>query len=138
MMYINDDLCIALSMKMVAWDPTATKVLNHQRVRIPLLGSGALELVRVTDSGFHTQVEVSSKYSTVDTLRQEYVFVPAKYKDCYATYMLNELAGSTCMMFTRTCEATRKMAFMLRNLVRVFSHSMRDHSKEVNRYLGVF
>jgi len=62
------------------------------------------------------KVEVSSKYSTVDTLRQEYMFVPAKYKDCYTTFILNELAGSTCMIFTRTCESTRKLAFMLRNL----------------------
>lgn len=45
-----------------------------------------------------TQVEVSSKYQTVDTLKQEYVFVPAKYKDCYTTYILNELVGSTCMV----------------------------------------
>ncbi|KAK3287375.1 DEAD-box ATP-dependent RNA helicase 10 [Cymbomonas tetramitiformis] len=62
------------------------------------------------------KVEVSSKYQTVDTLRQQYVFVPAKYKDCYSTYALNELAGSTCMIFTRTCEATRKLALLLRNL----------------------
>jgi hypothetical protein len=86
------------------------------------------------------------------------MFVPAKYKDCYTTFILNELAGSTCMVgvlscftwlrcdriacwtlaacynackessehggdgcdvqiFTRTCESTRKLAFMLRNLV---------------------
>lgn len=34
------------------------------------------------------QVEVASKYSTVDTLRQQYLFVPAKHKDCYLTYVL--------------------------------------------------
>ena len=34
------------------------------------------------------KVEVASKYSTVDTLRQQYMFVPAKYKDCYLTFVL--------------------------------------------------
>ncbi|CAK9223246.1 unnamed protein product [Sphagnum jensenii] len=62
------------------------------------------------------KVEVSSKYSTVDTLKQQYLFIPAKFKDCYLVYLLNELAGSTVMVFTRTCEATRRLAFILRNL----------------------
>jgi ATP-dependent RNA helicase DDX47/RRP3 len=44
------------------------------------------------------KVEVSTKYSTVDTLRQQYVFVPAKHKDVYLTYVLNELSGSTSMV----------------------------------------
>ncbi|KAH8963448.1 hypothetical protein BDL97_04G011300 [Sphagnum fallax] len=62
------------------------------------------------------KVEVSSKYSTVDTLKQQYLFIPAKFKDCYLVYLLNELAGSTVMVFTRTCEATRRLALILRNL----------------------
>ncbi|KAL3157001.1 putative ATP-dependent RNA helicase ddx47 [Trebouxia sp. C0009 RCD-2024] len=62
------------------------------------------------------KVEVAQKYSTVDTLRQQYLFVPAKYKDCYLAYYLTELAGATFMIFTRTCDNTRKMALMLRNL----------------------
>mmetsp|Transcript_15924 Transcript_15924/g.28288 ORF Transcript_15924/g.28288 Transcript_15924/m.28288 type:complete len:442 (-) Transcript_15924:136-1461(-) len=62
------------------------------------------------------KVEVASKYTTVDTLRQEYLFIPAKYKDCYLTYVVSELEGSTIMMFTRTCESTRKLSLTLRNL----------------------
>ena len=62
------------------------------------------------------KVEVASKYSTVDTLRQQYLFVPAKYKDCYLIYLLTELAGCTGMIFTRTCDNTRRIALMLRNL----------------------
>ena len=62
------------------------------------------------------KVEVASKYSTVDTLRQQYLFVPAKYKDCYLTFLLTELAGSTGIIFTRTCDATRRLSLMLRNL----------------------
>jgi ATP-dependent RNA helicase DDX47/RRP3 len=44
------------------------------------------------------KVEVSAKYSTVDTLRQQYTFVPAKHKDVYLTYVLNELCGATSMV----------------------------------------
>ena len=32
---------------------------------------------------------------TVRTLVQQYAFMPAKHKDCYLTYILNELAGHT-------------------------------------------
>jgi ATP-dependent RNA helicase DDX47/RRP3 len=62
------------------------------------------------------KIEVSAKYSTVDSLKQEYLFIPAKFKDCFLVYILNELAGNTAMVFTRTCEATRKLAVILRNL----------------------
>ncbi|KAH7434522.1 hypothetical protein KP509_06G021600 [Ceratopteris richardii] len=62
------------------------------------------------------KIQVSSKYTTVDTLKQEYVFVPVKSKDCALVYLLNELAGSTTMVFTRTCECTRKVAMILRSL----------------------
>lgn len=44
------------------------------------------------------KVEVAHKYSTADTLRQQYCFIPAKYKDCYLAYILNELSGSTAMV----------------------------------------
>lgn len=62
------------------------------------------------------KIEASSKYSTVDTLKQQYRFLPAKYKDCYLIYILTEMSGSTSMVFTRTCDATRLLALMLRNL----------------------
>ncbi|XP_073293225.1 DEAD-box ATP-dependent RNA helicase 10 [Primulina huaijiensis] len=62
------------------------------------------------------KIEVASKYSTVDTLKQQYCFVPAKYKDCYLVYILTEMSGSTSMVFTRTCDATTLLAYILRNL----------------------
>lgn len=40
----------------------------------------------------------------------------AAMQDCYLAYYLTELAGATFMIFTRTCDNTRKMALMLRNL----------------------
>ncbi|KAG6404107.1 hypothetical protein SASPL_136347 [Salvia splendens] len=77
------------------------------------------------------KIEAASKYSTVDTLKQQYSFVPAKYKvcdavdhalisndtmECYLVYILTELTGSTSMVFTRTCDATTLLAYILRNL----------------------
>ncbi|KAK8483937.1 hypothetical protein V6N12_044405 [Hibiscus sabdariffa] len=62
------------------------------------------------------KIEAASKYSTVDTLKQQYRFVPAKHKDCYLVYILTEMAGCTSMVFTRTCDATRLLSFILRNL----------------------
>ncbi|KAL6660000.1 hypothetical protein ACP70R_002122 [Stipagrostis hirtigluma subsp. patula] len=62
------------------------------------------------------KVEVASKYSTVDTLRQEFYFVPADYKDCYLINVLNETRESMIMIFVRTCESTRLIAQMLRHL----------------------
>eukprot|EP00164_Ancoracysta_twista_P002531 GFYU01003371.1.p1 GENE.GFYU01003371.1~~GFYU01003371.1.p1 ORF type:complete len:478 (-),score=133.26 GFYU01003371.1:108-1541(-) len=62
------------------------------------------------------KVEVSSKYQTVKTLVQQYVFIPAKHKDCYLAFILNELAGNSTIIFTSTCAATQRVALMLRNL----------------------
>lgn len=62
------------------------------------------------------KIEAASKYSTVGTLKQQFRFLPAKYKDCYLVYILSEKSGSTSMVFTRTCDATRLLALMLRNL----------------------
>ncbi|KAL6499810.1 DEAD-box ATP-dependent RNA helicase 10 [Orobanche gracilis] len=62
------------------------------------------------------KIEAASKYSTVDTLKQQYCFVPAKYKECYLVYILTEMSGSTSMVFTRTCDSTTLLACILRNL----------------------
>jgi ATP-dependent RNA helicase DDX47/RRP3 len=62
------------------------------------------------------KVEVSHKYQTVAGLKQTYLFLPAKYKDIYLTYLLNELSGNTCIIFTGTCEHTQRVSIMLRHL----------------------
>lgn len=62
------------------------------------------------------RVEVDTKYSTVDTLLQYYLFFPHKHKECYLTYILNELAGHSVIVFTLTVASTQKLALMLRNL----------------------
>ncbi|KAL4326341.1 hypothetical protein GQ457_11G011750 [Hibiscus cannabinus] len=62
------------------------------------------------------KIAAATKYSTVDTLKQQYRLVPAKEKDCYLVYILTEMSGCTSMVFTRTCDATRLLSFILRNL----------------------
>ncbi|GMJ15028.1 RNA HELICASE10 [Hibiscus trionum] len=61
-------------------------------------------------------IESSSKYCTVDTLKQQLFFKPAKLKDCCLVYILTEMSGCTSMVFTRTCYATRLLSLMLQNL----------------------
>jgi len=62
------------------------------------------------------KIEVATKYSTVETLLQYYVFIPSKFKDVYLTFILNELAGNTVIVFTNTQASTQRLALMLRNL----------------------
>ncbi|XP_054290071.1 probable ATP-dependent RNA helicase DDX47 [Macrosteles quadrilineatus] len=62
------------------------------------------------------KVEVSTKYKTVDQLRQYYIFIPLKFKDVYLIYLLNELAGNSFMIFCATCANTLRTALMVRNL----------------------
>ncbi len=72
--------------------------------------------------------KVSAKYKTVTTLKQYYIFVPQKYKDCNLVYLLNEMAGQKIMVFCNTCmnsmkypatytlTTTSRICLMLRNL----------------------
>ncbi|KAI9111650.1 hypothetical protein K1719_017340 [Acacia pycnantha] len=54
------------------------------------------------------KIEAASKYSTVDTLKQMYSFMPAKHEDCYLVYMLIEMAASTCMSQSKRLGALNK------------------------------
>lgn len=62
------------------------------------------------------RVEVNTRYKTVDKLKQNYVFIPHKYKEAYLVYLLNELFGSSVIVFTATCAAAMKTALLLRQL----------------------
>lgn len=62
------------------------------------------------------KIQVSTKYSTVDTLLQYYLFIPLKYKECYLVFLLNELTGKTCIIFTLTCATSMRLSLMLRAL----------------------
>ncbi|GAB7345711.1 hypothetical protein MBLNU457_3987t1 [Dothideomycetes sp. NU457] len=58
----------------------------------------------------------SSSYQTVSTLQQSYIFIPHKFKDIYLVYLLNEFAGQSCILFTRTVHETQRLSFLLRAL----------------------
>ena len=62
------------------------------------------------------KVQVSTKYSTVDTLLQYYLFIPLSHKDTYLAYIANELAGNSIIIFTSTCSAAQRIALLLRDL----------------------
>ncbi|KAM0464943.1 hypothetical protein ACHAPV_001934 [Trichoderma viride] len=63
------------------------------------------------------RVSVSSnKYQTVSTLLQHYVFIPHKRKDTYLIYLVNEFAGKSIIIFTRTVFEAQRVAILLRTL----------------------
>lgn len=62
------------------------------------------------------KVEVTHKFATPESLQQKYMFMPAKHKDCYLAYILNEFAGQSMLVFASTCNGSQKVALMLRNL----------------------
>ena len=49
------------------------------------------------------KIEVNTKYKTVDTLEQTYLFRPAKYKETYLIYLMTQFAGKKIIIFTSTC-----------------------------------
>lgn len=62
------------------------------------------------------KVEVSTKFQTPKTLVQQYLFHPAKWKDCYLTYVLDEFKGQTTIIFVATCNNALRTTLLLRNL----------------------
>lgn len=58
----------------------------------------------------------SSSYQTVSTLLQSYLFIPHKFKDIYLVHILNEHAGQSTILFTRTVHETQRLSFFLRAL----------------------
>lgn len=62
------------------------------------------------------RVEVSNKFKTVEKLKESYIFIPMKYKEMYLVHIMNEMAGNTFIVFSQTCQATIKIALMLRCL----------------------
>jgi ATP-dependent RNA helicase DDX47/RRP3 len=63
------------------------------------------------------KIEISSsKYQTVQNLKQYYLFIPFKYKEAYLVHILNEKVGKSVIVFCATCASVMKVAFMLRYL----------------------
>eukprot|EP01104_Vermistella_antarctica_P016047 TRINITY_DN5396_c0_g1_i1.p1 TRINITY_DN5396_c0_g1~~TRINITY_DN5396_c0_g1_i1.p1 ORF type:complete len:471 (+),score=92.59 TRINITY_DN5396_c0_g1_i1:139-1551(+) len=62
------------------------------------------------------RVAVSTKYRTVETLIQNYLFVPDKHRNCYLVFLLNEFAGNSVIIFTEKRDTTLRIAMLLRAL----------------------
>lgn len=62
------------------------------------------------------KVEVSNKFQVPKQLVQQYLFVPAKWKDCYLAYALDEFKGQSAIIFVATCNNAIRVALLLRNL----------------------
>jgi ATP-dependent RNA helicase DDX47/RRP3 len=62
------------------------------------------------------RVSVSSKYSTVSTLIQRFLFIPFMHKDTYLVYLINEFAGQIILIFARTVQETNRLSLLLREL----------------------
>jgi len=62
------------------------------------------------------RVEVSSKYSTVSTLLQYYLFIPMVKKDVNLIYLANSLASNSIIIFTRTVHDAQRLSMILRTL----------------------
>ena len=79
------------------------------------------------------RIEVSTKFQTPSQLKQSYLFIPAKYKDCYFTYIINEHAGKSILVFGATCNNVQRLALMLRNLgfPAVCLHGQMNQSKRL-------
>jgi len=62
------------------------------------------------------RVEVSTKYQTVSTLLQYYLFVPLVEKDVHLIYLCNTLAQNSIIIFTRTVNDAARLSIILRTL----------------------
>jgi len=62
------------------------------------------------------RVAVATKYQTVEQLAQEYLFFPAKMKDCYLAHIMDQRVGKDIIIFTLTCLAANKVCLFLRKL----------------------
>eukprot|EP01031_Cornospumella_fuschlensis_P031414 gene31414-37972_t len=62
------------------------------------------------------RLEVSNKFQTPKQLIQQYLFIPAKWKDTYLVHVLNEMRGMSVIVFVGTCNNGERTTLLLRNL----------------------
>ncbi|EGG22522.1 putative RNA helicase [Cavenderia fasciculata] len=60
--------------------------------------------------------EDNSKYDTVDTLKQHYIYMPALAKDCHLVYLLKSFPQSSCIIFVNNCRTVEAVKGMLNKL----------------------
>ena len=62
------------------------------------------------------KIEINTKYTTVNTLIQNYIFIPEKYKETYLAYILNQHIGKTIIVFVEKVLDSMQITFILRHL----------------------
>ena len=62
------------------------------------------------------KIQISKKYKIVISLKQSYVFVPYRFKDCYLTYICNEFINCSIIVFVDTQICAEKTALLLKIL----------------------
>eukprot|EP00743_Colponemidia_sp_Colp-15_P005991 GILK01006439.1.p1 GENE.GILK01006439.1~~GILK01006439.1.p1 ORF type:complete len:490 (+),score=94.02 GILK01006439.1:59-1471(+) len=60
--------------------------------------------------------DVNPPTSTVDTLNQQFMFMPAKVKECYLLYLLKQFGDISIIIFTSTCRSCQLITTMLQQL----------------------
>jgi ATP-dependent RNA helicase DDX47/RRP3 len=100
--------------------PIIDKILKSLPKRITFLFSATLsskvESLQRACLSDPVRVSTSSDRQTVSTLLQSYMFVPHKQKDVHLVHFLNERAGQTTIIFTRTVNETQRLSYLLRAL----------------------
>lgn len=94
---------------------------DYQGGRRTMLFSATMtsKVQKLQRASLHDPVKVEvqrHKFQTPKKLIQNYLFIPAKYKDCYFTYLINELSGQSVLVFVATCNNAQRLALLLRNL----------------------
>uniref|UniRef100_A0A7S3NKR6 RNA helicase n=1 Tax=Aureoumbra lagunensis TaxID=44058 RepID=A0A7S3NKR6_9STRA len=62
------------------------------------------------------QIQVNKKFATPKKLVQQYLFIPAKFKECYLAALLLDQQSTSTLVFCATCSGATKLALFLRNL----------------------
>jgi ATP-dependent RNA helicase DDX47/RRP3 len=100
--------------------PIIDKILKTLPKRITFLFSATLsskvESLQRACLSDPVRVSTSSDRQTVSTLLQSYMFVPQKQKDVHLVHFLNDRAGQTTIIFTRTVNETQRLSYLLRAL----------------------
>ncbi|KAI4852892.1 DEAD-domain-containing protein [Aureobasidium sp. EXF-8845] len=97
--------------------PIIDKILKTLPKRITFLFSATLsskvESLQRACLSDPIRVSTSSDRQTVSTLLQSYMFVPQKQKDVHLVHFLNDRAGQTTIIFTRTVNETQRLSYLL-------------------------
>lgn len=80
------------------------------------------------------EISVNEHFQTPKGLVQQYVFIPAKWKDCYLSYMTQSMAGQSIIIFTSTCLSTLRLTYLLESLgqVAVSLHGQMTQVRRIN------